>query len=63
LNHFNVVFKVITVYEEAIHEYNDEITHFEQLAKQRDQLSKSQAKAALAFLAYLQAYLKVRDFW
>ncbi|KAJ7938246.1 hypothetical protein B0H13DRAFT_1550355, partial [Mycena leptocephala] len=46
-----------------IHEYNDEITHFEQLAKQRDQLSKSQAKVALAFLAYLQAYLKVRDFW
>ncbi|KAJ7780378.1 hypothetical protein B0H14DRAFT_3507608 [Mycena olivaceomarginata] len=31
--------------------------------KQRDDLSKKQASSALAFLGYLQSYLKTRDFW
>ncbi|KAJ7171536.1 hypothetical protein C8R46DRAFT_846840, partial [Mycena filopes] len=55
--------KEITIYEDAIAEYNAEIAHFEQLAKRRDAASKTQSKAALAFLGYLKTYLKTRAFW
>ncbi|KAJ6471152.1 hypothetical protein C8R47DRAFT_1297986, partial [Mycena vitilis] len=55
--------KEINVFEEAIAAYNEEVAHFTQLGRQRNPLAKSQSKSALAFLAYLQSYLKHRDFW
>ncbi|KAJ6479681.1 hypothetical protein C8R45DRAFT_872726, partial [Mycena sanguinolenta] len=53
--------KEITDYNEAITEYNTQVSHFKMLAMARG--GKEQSKGALAFLTYLQRYLKVRDFW
>ncbi|KAJ7883316.1 hypothetical protein B0H13DRAFT_1512601, partial [Mycena leptocephala] len=53
--------KEITDYDEVIAEYNAQVLHFRTLAKARG--AKDQSKGALAFLTYLQRYLKVRDFW
>ncbi|KAJ7763028.1 hypothetical protein B0H16DRAFT_1661803 [Mycena metata] len=53
--------KEINNYDDAITAYNAQVLHFKTLAKSR--AGKDQSKGALAFLTYLQAYLKVRDFW
>ncbi|KAJ7838337.1 hypothetical protein B0H13DRAFT_1650852, partial [Mycena leptocephala] len=57
--------KVITDYDEAISEYNAQVTHFKNIAKARNSgsLAKNQSKGALGFLAYLQGYLKARELW
>ncbi|KAJ6557769.1 hypothetical protein B0H19DRAFT_945764 [Mycena capillaripes] len=55
--------KEIGVYEDAIGAYNVELRYFKKLASSPDELNKQKGKAGLAFLAYLQSYLKVRDFW
>ncbi|KAJ7449970.1 hypothetical protein B0H11DRAFT_1743364, partial [Mycena galericulata] len=57
------ILKEIDVYEDAVAEYNTELRYFKKLAGKRNDLDKQKGKAALAFLAYLQSYLKVRDFW
>ncbi|KAF7332853.1 hypothetical protein MVEN_02390300 [Mycena venus] len=55
--------KEIDVYEDAIAEYNTELRYFKALAAKRTDIDKWKSKAGLAFLAYLQSYLKVREFW
>ncbi|KAJ6459149.1 hypothetical protein C8R47DRAFT_994808, partial [Mycena vitilis] len=57
--------KEISDYDVAISEFNSQVQHFKNIAKARNCSStlKDQSKGALAFLAYLQGYLKVRDFW
>ncbi|KAJ7153245.1 hypothetical protein C8R46DRAFT_830330, partial [Mycena filopes] len=53
--------KEITDYDVAVAEYNAQVLHFKTLAKARG--GKEQSKGGLAFLTYLQAYLKSREFW
>ncbi|KAJ7149105.1 hypothetical protein C8R46DRAFT_916478, partial [Mycena filopes] len=53
--------KEIKEYDEAIAEYNAQVLYFKTLGKARG--GNDQSKAGLAFLTYLQVYLKVRDFW
>ncbi|KAJ7748874.1 hypothetical protein B0H16DRAFT_1319578, partial [Mycena metata] len=55
--------KEIDVYEDAVDTYNTEMRYFKQLATKREKIEKLKGKAGLSFLAYLQSYLKVRDFW
>ncbi|KAJ7438106.1 hypothetical protein B0H11DRAFT_1612261, partial [Mycena galericulata] len=55
--------KEIDVYEDAVAEYNTELRYFKKLAAKRNNLDKQKGKAGLAFLAYLQSYLKMREFW
>ncbi|KAJ7458973.1 hypothetical protein FB451DRAFT_1046462, partial [Mycena latifolia] len=55
--------KEIRDYDQAITEYNAQIHHFKKLSKSGGHLAKAQAKGALAFLTYLQGYLKLRDMW
>ncbi|KAJ7750590.1 hypothetical protein B0H16DRAFT_1724520 [Mycena metata] len=44
-------------------EYNAELRYFKRLAAKSNDIDKNKGKAGLAFLAYLQSYLKLRDFW
>jgi hypothetical protein len=53
----------VTVYEEAVTEYNTEVTFFKNLGQERTQLAKKMSKGGLAFLAYFNSYLKLRSFW
>jgi hypothetical protein len=55
--------KETDVYEDSIAEYNDQLRYFKQRAPKRNNLDKQKGRAGLPFLAYLQSYLKVRDFW
>ncbi|KAJ6557679.1 hypothetical protein B0H19DRAFT_946319, partial [Mycena capillaripes] len=55
--------KEITDYDEAIREYNEQVLYFKNLGKSRDSTAMAQSKGALAFLTYLQGYLKAREFW
>ncbi|KAL6307979.1 hypothetical protein BKA93DRAFT_707554, partial [Sparassis latifolia] len=55
--------KVITNYTEAIAAFNTELQYFRMLGEKNDDEARWQSKAALAFLAYLQDYLKTRSFW
>lgn len=55
--------KDVAVYEEAVALFNAELVYFKSLGQKRDQLSKDKSRGGLAFLAYFQSYLKVRDFW
>ncbi|KAJ7483905.1 hypothetical protein B0H11DRAFT_1722928, partial [Mycena galericulata] len=55
--------KEITDYEEAIAAYNSELAYFKALSKKRDNISKLKSKGGIAFLTYLQSYLRVRAFW
>ncbi|KAJ7136679.1 hypothetical protein C8R44DRAFT_608573, partial [Mycena epipterygia] len=55
--------KEIIVYEEAITAYNSELAYFKDLAKKRDNISKLKSKGGMAFLTYLQSYLRLRSFW
>ncbi|KAJ7144005.1 hypothetical protein C8R44DRAFT_915867 [Mycena epipterygia] len=55
--------KTIRIYEEAITEYNAQVLHFTQLSKSRNTITKAQGRAGLAFLTYLQGYIKVREMW
>ncbi|KAJ7463288.1 hypothetical protein FB451DRAFT_1043328, partial [Mycena latifolia] len=56
--------KEIEVFEDAVAAYNVEIRYFKNLlGRNRTDLEKQQGRAGLAFLGYLQSYLKLRDFW
>ncbi|KAJ7156431.1 hypothetical protein C8R43DRAFT_883829 [Mycena crocata] len=55
--------KEITDYNEAVAAYNTELAYFRSLTRKRDKISKQQGASGLAFLAYLQGYLKHREFW
>lgn len=55
--------KEISEYEKAIEAYNEELAYFLKLTKRRDKCSKQKGNGGLAFLAYLQGYLKLKDFW
>ncbi|GBE82674.1 hypothetical protein SCP_0410590 [Sparassis crispa] len=55
--------KVITNYTEAIAAFNTELQYFRMLGEKNDDEARWQSKVALAFLAYLQDYLKTRSFW
>ncbi|KAJ7245834.1 hypothetical protein C8J57DRAFT_1242022 [Mycena rebaudengoi] len=55
--------KEICDYEEAIAAYNTELDYFKKLSKSRHATVKVQSKGAIAFLTYLQGYLKVRAAW
>ncbi|KAJ6512098.1 hypothetical protein C8R47DRAFT_1207449 [Mycena vitilis] len=55
--------KEINLYDDAIAAYNEELDHAKKLSKARTSNAKSQSKGALAFLTYLQGYLKARDMW
>jgi hypothetical protein len=55
--------KEIDKYEEAVAAYNQELAHFTTLTKSKDIVESKQGKGGIAFLTYLQSYLKVEDFW
>ncbi|PCH36080.1 hypothetical protein WOLCODRAFT_33646, partial [Wolfiporia cocos MD-104 SS10] len=55
--------KEIDVYENAITAFNEEVQHFKSSKFEHNALTRSQAKGALLFLAYLQSYLKSHSFW
>lgn len=55
--------KDISKYEDALAAHNTELTYFKGLSKSKDTTQKKQGQGSLAFLTYLQSYLKVHDFW
>ncbi|KAK7050167.1 hypothetical protein R3P38DRAFT_3306410 [Favolaschia claudopus] len=55
--------KEINIYEDAITAYNIELDEFKRIGRTRSEIAKTQSKAAIGFLTYLQGYLKVREIW
>ncbi|KAF9457223.1 hypothetical protein BDZ94DRAFT_1342331 [Collybia nuda] len=55
--------KDISKYEDALAAHNTELTYFKGLSNSTDATQKKQGQGGLAFLTYLQSYLKVHDFW
>ena len=55
--------KEITSYSDTIQAYNNQIVHFWQLGEKDDRLSQLQSRGALAFLHYLNSYLRVPSLW
>jgi hypothetical protein len=55
--------KEISDYKLALEAYNEELVYFKALNFSKDPLKKKQGTGGLAFLTYLQSYLKVCDFW
>ncbi|KAK6988928.1 hypothetical protein R3P38DRAFT_2803880 [Favolaschia claudopus] len=55
--------KEIDIYEDAINAYKTELEDFKKLGRTRTAIAKTQSKAAIAFLTYLQGYLKAHEMW
>jgi hypothetical protein len=55
--------KDITTHTEALSLFSDELKFWTRTGKNRDSISKSQAKAALDFLKYLNGYVELEAYW
>ncbi|KAF8054956.1 hypothetical protein FPV67DRAFT_1568228 [Lyophyllum atratum] len=55
--------KDIDTHANAVAEYDAELRHWQQVQKKRHALSKTQANAAIKFLAYLKSYIALESYW
>jgi hypothetical protein len=55
--------KEISEYDKALAAYNEELTYFKDLSKSWNTTTKKQEKGGIAFLTYLQFYLKLQNMW